>query len=511
MRKVVAGLGSLVVAAGLTTTFALSAGAQPSDSGRVQARAVVSDDLAGPAEEKRRELREEAIKQVIAGDAKVRQRGASKVVKLGKTTPAKGAPAEDQYVELAREKTDKIFVVLAEFGDERHPSYPDQDTDPNTPGPATWNGPLHNKIPEPDRTKDNKTIWQPDFNRAHFEELYFGDDPEDNSLKNYYEKQSSGRYSVDGLVTNWVKVRYNEARYGRSNGFPCPGSVCSNSQNLIPDAVNAWVADQKAGGKTDAQIAEELKSFDVWDRNDYDADGNFNEPDGYIDHFQIVHAGGDQADGDPYQGEDAIWSHRSKAFTNLDGTAGPDFNKDGGVQIGTTGLWIADYTMQPENGGVSVFAHEYAHDLGLPDEYDTTAATGTQENAVNWWSIMAQSRVSGAGEPAGGYRARRLRRVGQAPARLARLRGRPRGHGPHARPRPARVQQRQGAGRRDAAARQARDHAARRAARRDQAVVVRSGQRGRVHADPPGHAPGRQLVAVAVGALEHRGLRSRRL
>ena len=157
----------------------------------------------------------------------------------------------------------------------------------------------------------------------------------------------------------------------------------------------------EGGGKTDAQIAEALKSFDVWDRNDYDNDGNFNEPDGYLDHFQIVHAGGDQADGDPYQGEDAIWSHRSKAFVNSTAPPARTFNKDGGVQIGATGLWVADYTMQPENGGVSVFAHEYAHDLGLPDEYDTTAATGTQENAVNWWSIMAQSRQSGAGEPVG--------------------------------------------------------------------------------------------------------------
>ena len=52
----------------------------------------------------------------------------------------------------------------------------------------------------------------------------------------------------------------------------------------------------------------------MWDRYDYDGDGDFNEPDGYIDHFQIVHAGGDQADGDPYQGEDAIWSHRWYAF-----------------------------------------------------------------------------------------------------------------------------------------------------------------------------------------------------
>ena len=191
-------------------------------------------------------------------------------------------------------------------------------------------------------------------------------------MKSYYEKQSSGRYSVDGTVTDWVKVRYNEARYGRSNGFPCAGSICSNSYELIKDALSAWVDQQHAAGRTDAQIKADLASFDQWDRNDYDHDGNFNEPDGYIDHFQIVHAGGDQADADPNQGEDAIWSHRSKAFAN--DPAGPDFNKDGGTQIGTTGLWVADYTMQPENGGVSVFVHEYAHDLGLPDEYDTSAS-----------------------------------------------------------------------------------------------------------------------------------------
>ncbi|MEU8182577.1 immune inhibitor A domain-containing protein, partial [Micromonospora sp. NPDC049047] len=33
-------------------------------------------------------------------------------------------------------------------------------------------------------------------------------------LHQYYEAQSSGRYTVDGEVTDWVKVRYNEARYG---------------------------------------------------------------------------------------------------------------------------------------------------------------------------------------------------------------------------------------------------------------------------------------------------------
>src|SRR4051794_9861239 len=401
MRRVTAGLGSLVAVAGLTTTFALSAGAAPPEQSRLQPARPVVDDLPDATEAKRRELREVAIKKVIAGKLTPHQRGASEVVKVGRTTAAKGQPAQDQYVELAREKTDKIFVVLAEFGNERHPSYPDQDTDPNTAGPTRFDGPLHNQIPAPDRTKDDKTIWEANYDRAHYQKLYFGTGANDNSVKKWYEKQSSGRYSVDGQVTDWVKVPYNEARYGRSNGFPCGGAICTNSWALITDALNAWVADQKAAGKTDAQIAANLKSYDQWDRNDYDHDGNFNEPDGYIDHFQIVHAGGDQADGDPYQGEDAIWSHRSKAFTNLDNTAGPEFNKDGGTQIGNTGLWVADYTMQPENGGVSVFAHEYAHDLGLPDEYDTQAATGTQENAVNWWSIMAQSRESGPGEAIG--------------------------------------------------------------------------------------------------------------
>ena len=32
-----------------------------------------------------------------------------------------------------------------------------------------------------------------------------------------------------------------------------------------------------------------------------------------------------------------------------------------------TGIWVGDYTIQPENGGLGVFAHEFGHDLGLPD------------------------------------------------------------------------------------------------------------------------------------------------
>ncbi|XVV06509.1 hypothetical protein ACQPW3_14415 [Actinosynnema sp. CA-248983] len=33
-----------------------------------------------------------------------------------------------------------------------------------------------------------------------------------------------------------MKVRYNEARYGRSNGYPCGDNVCNNSYDLVRPA-----------------------------------------------------------------------------------------------------------------------------------------------------------------------------------------------------------------------------------------------------------------------------------
>ncbi|MFD1859936.1 immune inhibitor A domain-containing protein [Aeromicrobium camelliae] len=364
------------------------------------------DDFPHPLEDKRRELREAAVADVVSGEATPEQRGGSTVLKVGES----GSPAEvaaqsnprarqqmarkgkdkhqDQYVELSQERADKIFVILAEFGDERHPDYPDQDTDPDTPGPQRFDGPLHNQIPEPG-PNDNSTVWQKDFNREHYEEIYFGTGKGVESVKTYYETQSSGRYTVDGTVSDWVKVPYNQARYGRED---------AGAWNLVQDAVNQWVEDQRAAGQTDEQIRAALAEYDQWDRYDFDGDGDFNEPDGYIDHFQIVHAGGGEEDGDPMYGEDAIWSHRWYAFGTNAGLTGPEQNPLGGAEIGDTGIWVGDYTVQPENGGLSVFVHEYGHDLGLPDAYDTS---GGGDNSNEYWTLMAQSRLNAEGEPLG--------------------------------------------------------------------------------------------------------------
>ncbi|MFD3652711.1 immune inhibitor A domain-containing protein [Streptomyces sp. 24-1644] len=342
-------------------------------------------DLEGPFSKQQDAQRQAALEQVISGDKKVANRNGSKVVKLD----------DKKYVELGREKTDKIFTILVEFGDQvDNTTMFDPDGDGPKPPVKKFGGtpgPAHNQIAEPDPAKDNSTAWKADYNQAHFQELYFGEGKGVDSLKTYYEKTSSGRYSVDGAVSDWVKVPYNEARYGSNY---CGSSNCANVWDTVRDGVNAWVADQKAKGRTLDQIKTDLAQYDQWDRYDFDGDGNFNESDGYIDHFQLVHAGEDESAGGGAQGTDALWAHRWYAYGTNAGATGPANNKAGGAEIGDTGIWVGDYTAQPENGGLGVFAHEYAHDLGLPDLYDTS---GGGENSVGFWSLMSAGSWLGTG------------------------------------------------------------------------------------------------------------------
>lgn len=295
---------------------------------------------------------------------------------------------EDRYIELEREGEDTIWTVLGEFGDLINPAYGDVA------------GPLHNQIPQPDRTVDNTTIWTADFNRGYYENMLFASQKGANSMRNYYIEQSSGRYAVNGIVEDWVKVPYNEARYGANY---CGSIVCATTWLFVRDATTAWYNNQIAAGKTPAEIDAYLSQFDVWDRYDWDGDGNFNEPDGYIDHFQAVHAGEGEETGGGAQGTNAIWSHRWYAFYNNIGYTGPspDYLL-GGIQIGGSSYWIGDYTIEPENGGVGVFAHEFGHDLGLPDLYDTSGNTGGAENSTGFWTLYSSGSYGSSGKPADG-------------------------------------------------------------------------------------------------------------
>lgn len=326
------------VAAILTVSDARSAAAQSAAAqGDDPARVGKSDNLPDPFTNRQLELKARALESKLNG------KGTGKTVQV----------ARGQYVQLAREGEGAIWTVLGEFADF-----------------------THNNIAQPDRTVNNTTIWQPDFSREHFLDLLFADGPGANSMRNFYIEQSSGRYSVYGDVTDWVRV---------GNHLAYDDNPDANVWLFLRDTVNAWYAGQIAAGKTVAEINQYLSQFDVWDRYDYDGDGNFDEPDGYIDTFQSVHAGEGEEAGGGALGATAIWSHSWYAFYNLEGITGPPFNLLGGIRIGQSDYWVGKYTIQPENGGVGVFTHEFGHDLGLPDLYDTSGG----ENGTGFWTLMS--------------------------------------------------------------------------------------------------------------------------
>jgi immune inhibitor A len=309
----------------------------PDDTG-----AMWADNLPDPLTTRQAELKQAALEAKLNGKA------------YGKTHEV----ARGQYVELAREGEGAVWTVMGEFADL-----------------------AHNQMPQPNRAVDNTTIWVPDFSRNYFMNLLFNDTPGANSMRNFYKEQSSNRYTVYGDVTDWSVVPGN-ANSNTYDNCLASGSTSSKVWLFLKQSVNGWYNAQIAANKSPAEINQYLSQFDKTDRYDYNGNGNFNEPDGYIDTFQSVHAGPGQEAGAPAC---AIWSHSWYAYYNLQGSAGPAFNKYGGFQIGNSDYWIGKYTIQPENGGVGVFTHEFGHDLGLPDLYDTSGG----ENGTGFWTLMS--------------------------------------------------------------------------------------------------------------------------
>ncbi|MGW9040808.1 immune inhibitor A domain-containing protein, partial [Streptomyces sp. NPDC055721] len=103
-------------------------------------KTTVDHDLEGPFSKQQEQERKAALEQVLNGEAKVENRGGSKVVKLD----------SKKYVELGREKTDKIFTILVEFGDKvDNTTLVDREDDDTTelkPKYGGEPGPLHNAI-----------------------------------------------------------------------------------------------------------------------------------------------------------------------------------------------------------------------------------------------------------------------------------------------------------------------------------------------------------------------------
>lgn len=276
----------------------------------------------------------------------------------------KGKPLKELKVKSAKQapykgevREDKVLVLLVEFSDFKH----------------------NNVIQE------EGYMYAEDFNREHYQKLMFGDQKFElfngnkiQTFKQYFEEQSGGSYTVDGYVSDWLTVPGKAADYGDDNpngGHDNLGPL--GPRDLVKHALEAAV-----------ESGINLADFDEFDLYDIDGDGNQNEPDGLVDHLMIIHAGTGQEAGGGLLGDDAIWSHRwvlDGVFAVPNTTAKVDY---WGGQMAAF-----DYTIQPEDGAVGVFAHEFGHDLGLPDEYDTQYS-GHGEPVASW-SIMSGGSWNG--------------------------------------------------------------------------------------------------------------------
>ena len=367
LRQGLAATAAIAVVSALSLQSSAVA-APPIDAPPDDAASAQADYLPNPPAAKRQAAKLRALEAVASGTAQVEERGRST-----------GVMVDGQFVETAVTGEDDIFVILTEFGDQVDPRYGGE------PGPS------HNEIAEP-LPDDNSTIWQEDYNRDHYLSVY-GETEDDSypSLANYVEEQSTGRYTVRADVTDWVELPFNMTRYGSGEGTGV-AEFQEVTWAWVVDSVNTWWdANCTESLEAEAACNERLALLDIWDRYDYDLDGNFDEPDGYLDHFQLIHAAKGEETCFP-DCDDNIWSHRWYVNVDQVGFTGPtvpgtdEQNLGGGQPIGDSPFWVGDYTAQPENGGLGVFAHEYMHDLELPDEY----ATDGIENDTGWWTLMSQ-------------------------------------------------------------------------------------------------------------------------
>ncbi len=299
--------------------------------------------------EKELEIQEE-IKEKLKNDNK------SKANDKGNKNKGKRnlAPVvEEEYDGETR--TDKVLVLLVEF-----PDFP------------------HNSI-QPGETD----MYYEDYVKEHYEDMVFGDNGFEGpngetfvSMKQFYEQQTDGAYTVEGTVAGWYMASKNAAEYGGNN--PATGDNDKDARSLVKEALQAAAADPSLN----------LGDFDQEDRYDLDGDGNTREPDGLVDHLMVVHSAVGEEAGGGSLGPDAIWSHR----WNL-GAVTPIAGTEATVPYWGGTMAAYDYTVQPADGAVGVFAHEYGHDLGLPDEYDTQY-TGSGE-PVAYWSLMSAGSWAG--------------------------------------------------------------------------------------------------------------------
>ena len=227
---------------------------------------------------------------------------------------------------------------------------------------------------------DDTSMYYDDYSQAHYNNLLFSKNGYQapsgktiDSVYQYYQQESGGSLAFTGEVVGWITASHDAEYYGRNNS--------NGGEDNVPELIS------EAVGKVVDEHGIDLSDYDKSDFFDLDGDGNINEPDGIIDHVMVFHSSIGEESGGGVLGEEAIWSQRFFVTDNFDMPA----------TIPKTDTKLYGYTIAPIDAAIGVVAHEFGHDLGVEDEYDST--NGAIASPVEEWSIMSSG--SWLGSPLG--------------------------------------------------------------------------------------------------------------
>lgn len=178
-----------------------------------------------------------------------------------------------------------------------------------------------------------------------------------NGLKDYYEKNSkysaTNGMSLDITVTNPVISIHTMEYYGAD----------TYTAGYYIDDTHVSISEM-------AREAIKLLDSHGFDFTPYDKNH-----DGEIDHLIIIHAGSGQ-EAVNNSALNLIWSHWSKIGNVHEMGQAVD------------GINAINYLAIAEDSELGTIAHEFGHDIGLPDLYDTDGAYGGETEGVGDWDVM---------------------------------------------------------------------------------------------------------------------------
>ena len=177
------------------------------------------------------------------------------------------------------------------------------------------------------------------------------------SMRDYYRENSYSNFDVTGTAAGWYRMPQTYAYYvDGQRGF---GAYPRNAKKLVEDAVAA---------------ADPYVDFSQYDSDGPDGIPHSGDDDGFVDALFVVHAGPGY---ETTLNLNDIHSHAS--YTS--------------AAVAVDGVLAHRYSIEPEDGKIGVFCHEFGHVLSLPDLYDY----GYDSEGVGKWSLMASGSWAGTG------------------------------------------------------------------------------------------------------------------